>query len=230
MYSLFRRYFSWALSSCFHLGPLYALFCWGRPRCSITSSAILNHRHLCVCVGKTCFCNVLYLGFCIVPIQTMLRQCFPLYMILCYVSNAWEIRRELILVFIKVTSISHFFICKIWNGNKLTHVDIKQVETGMIWKLRSSFAKNFHYFQAVIETAFIRRWICSCTGPYHIWGPETCDEMQVPTRYEDSTKSLNIITVMIIWNSKGFVFHSFPCWKCWQNKCNTPLGVIGHPS
>jgi hypothetical protein len=137
---------------------------------------------------------------------------------ICYVNNIWEIRREHVVVSIKVTSISHFFICDIWNGDKLAYVDIKQVETSITWKLRSSFAKTFHYFQAVIETAFTRRrWMCSCTGPYHMWGPVTWDEMQILTRYEDSTKSLNIITLMIMWNSQGFVFYSFPCWKCWQN-------------
>jgi len=121
---------------------------------------------------------------------------------ICYVNNIWEIRREHVLVFIKVTSISHFFICEIWNGAKLAHVDIKQVETSIIWKLISSFAKTFHYFQAVIETACTRRrWMCSCTGPYHPWRPVTCDEIQVLTRYEGSTKSLNIITIMILWNS-----------------------------
>jgi len=128
---------------------------------------------------------------------------------ICYSNNVWEIRREHVLVFIKVTSISHFFICKIWNGFKLAHDDIKQVESSIIWKLISSFAKTFHYFQAVIETACTRRrWMCSCTGPYHMWRSVTCDEMQVLTRYEASTKNLNIITFMILWNSQGFVFYS----------------------
>ena len=137
---------------------------------------------------------------------------------ICYVNNVWEIRRERVLVFIKVTSISPSFICEIWNGAKLAHVDIKQVETLIIWKLRSSFAKTFHYFQAVIENVFTRRrWMCSCTGPYHMWRPVTCDEMQVLTRYEGSTKSLNIITILILWNNQGFVFYSFPFRKCWQN-------------
>jgi hypothetical protein len=79
---------------------------------------------------------------------------------ICYVNNIWEIRREHVVVSIKVTSISHFFICDIWNGDKLAHVDIKQVETSIIWKPRSSFVKIFRYLCKDFPLLSICHWNC----------------------------------------------------------------------
>lgn len=161
---------------------------------------------------KNSFLQCVVLGFLYRANSDSVSSCMWSEHGIYYVNNVWEIRREHVVVSIKVTIVSLIFNCDIWNGDKLAHVDIKQVETSIIWKLRFSFAKSCRYLQAVIETAFTRRtWMCSCTRPYHTWGPVTCDEMQVLIRYEDSTKSLNIITIMIMWNSQGFVFYSFPC-------------------